>query len=1016
MLHFQQLIRKLDEFWQKQGCILQQGYDLEVGAGTFNPATFLRCLGPEPYQAAYLEPSRRPSDGRYGQNPNRLQHFFQYQVIIKPSPLNIQDLYVESLRALGLNLDQHDLRFVHDDWEAPTLAAWGLGWEVWLDGMEITQFTYFQMVGGLSLKPITVEITYGIERLAMYLQGVSSIFDLQWNEHFTYGEIYQRNEIEWSHYNFEEANTKMWWQHFEDFETESKRLIEKKLPLPAYDFVMKASHAFNILDARGVISVSERAGYIVRIRQMASSIAQSFVKSREELGFPLLKESERKALPKVKAPAQITQESDFLLEIGSEELPAAFIPQAIARLKTALMKLFNEQKISFESIDIFATPRRLAVLTKKLAASTTAEQIEKKGPSVLAAFDEKGHARAAAKGFFGSFESPVLNLDEIKSKKDERFSIESIKGQDYVFARTLKESRSSASILQEKLPSLIEELDFPKKMRWADYNVSYARPLRWIVALFGSECIEFRIADIISGKTSYGHSQIKAEAFELKEACSYAQRLKEYFVMANVEERKKAILAQLENIENQENAIALEKERVLEEVVHLVEWPKLIAASFDAEFLKAPAEVLVSEMVEHQKYFPLARKIAKNEKKDVKELLPRFVICANKELAEDASKVVVDGNLRVLSARLSDGVFLFEQDAKNPLEYFAEKLKKVSFISKLGSLLDKTKRLKQFSKIINEELQIADEKKLFRAAHLCKADLSSSLVHEFPGLQGVVGRLYAQKQAEDEEVASAIEEHWSHGVPQKPVSLVLSLADKMDNLIACFASDRQPSSSSDPYALRRQSLSIVRSLVDGKHSLALSDLLKNLYEKFHQSLDSHDTLLEKEQGLKNLNEYFLNRIKTIFAEYGLEKDEVQASLSSGFNDVYDLYLRAKALHETRKESSFQALYEVYKRAKGQLAKDKNQKTFSEKLLKEETEKTLHRELLKTQKLVAASIAKKDYQKAYQEMSTLQIHLSDLFDNLRILCPEEEIKNNRLSLLRLVFKLFEELLDFSKLQT
>jgi len=254
MVTFQEILRKLNLFWENQGCVIHQGYDLEVGAGTFNPATFLRCLGPEPYKAGYIEPSRRPTDGRYGENPVRLQHYFQYQVILKPSPANIQDLYLQSLEAIGFDLSQHDMRFVHDDWEAPTLGAWGLGWEVWMDGMEVTQFTYFQCVGGIDLKPISGEITYGIERLSTYLMGIDSTFNLPWTDDFTYGDIYHRSEVEWSQYNFEEADTAMWFKHFDDFEKEAKRLMERNLPLPAYDFVMKASHAFNMLDARGAIS------------------------------------------------------------------------------------------------------------------------------------------------------------------------------------------------------------------------------------------------------------------------------------------------------------------------------------------------------------------------------------------------------------------------------------------------------------------------------------------------------------------------------------------------------------------------------------------------------------------------------------------------------------------------------------------------------------------------------------------------------------------------------------------
>jgi glycyl-tRNA synthetase alpha chain len=285
---FQQLILKLQDFWAKKGCLIVQPYDIEKGAGTFNPATFLRCLGPEPWKVAYVEPSRRPTDGRYGDNPNRLQHYYQFQVLLKPSPDNIQELYLESLRTLGIDPLKHDIRFVEDDWESPTLGAWGLGWEVWLNGMEITQFTYFQQAGGIDLKPVSGEITYGTERIAMYLQEVDSVYDLEWAEGISYGEIHHQDEVQFSKYNFEESDPEMLIKMFDMFENECTKLVDKDLPLVAYEYCLKSSHTFNLLDARGAIGVSERASYIGRVRTMANLCAVSYLKEREKLGFPLL--------------------------------------------------------------------------------------------------------------------------------------------------------------------------------------------------------------------------------------------------------------------------------------------------------------------------------------------------------------------------------------------------------------------------------------------------------------------------------------------------------------------------------------------------------------------------------------------------------------------------------------------------------------------------------------------------------------------------------------------------------
>ena len=288
-MYFQDVILELQRFWATQGCVLHFPYDMEVGAGTFNPSTFLRVLGPEPWKVAYAESSRRPTDGRYGENPNRLQHYYQFQVILKPSPANVLELYLESLGVLGIDKAEHDIRFVEDDWESPTLGAWGLGWEVWLNGMEVTQFTYFQQVGGIDLDPISCEITYGVERLTMYLQGKESVYDLHWNQSVTYGDIYHQSEVEQSNYNFDYSNKDMLLNFFESCENECTRLCEANLPWPAYDYCLKCSHLFNLLDARGAISITERAKYIGRVRSLASTIARLYFEQRQALGHPMLR-------------------------------------------------------------------------------------------------------------------------------------------------------------------------------------------------------------------------------------------------------------------------------------------------------------------------------------------------------------------------------------------------------------------------------------------------------------------------------------------------------------------------------------------------------------------------------------------------------------------------------------------------------------------------------------------------------------------------------------------------------
>ncbi|MBR5318457.1 MAG: glycine--tRNA ligase subunit alpha [Peptococcaceae bacterium] len=294
-MNFQEMILTLNKFWGEQGCIIMQPYDIEKGAGTMNPSTFLHALGPEPWNVAYIEPCRRPADGRYGENPNRLQHYYQYQVILKPSPDNIQELYLQSLAALGINALEHDIRFVEDNWESPTLGAWGLGWEVWLDGMEVTQFTYFQQCGGIDCKPVCGEITYGLERLATFIQGVDSVYDIQWVGDVQYRDVFHQNEVDYSEYNFKVADTDMLFTFFDAYEKEAMRVVEAGLVQPAYDYVLKCSHTFNLLDARGAISVTERTHYIARVRNMARACAQAYVAQREALGYPMIKDAELRA-------------------------------------------------------------------------------------------------------------------------------------------------------------------------------------------------------------------------------------------------------------------------------------------------------------------------------------------------------------------------------------------------------------------------------------------------------------------------------------------------------------------------------------------------------------------------------------------------------------------------------------------------------------------------------------------------------------------------------------------------
>lgn len=1011
VITFQEMLKRLAVFWEKQGCVIHQGYDLETGAGTFNPTTFLRCLGPEPYKAVYFEPCRRPSDGRYGQNPNRVQHYFQGQVILKPSPPDVLDLCLRSLEAIGFDLSQHDMRFVHDDWESPTVGAWGLGWEVWMDGMEVTQFTYFQCLGGLSLKPVTAEITYGLERLALYLQKVDSIFDLQFNDELTYGDIYYNGEVQWSHYNFENADTSMWFRHFEDYEREAKTLIQAKLPIPAYDFVIKASHAFNLLDARGVISVTERTGYIARIRELARQIAESYVNSRMELGYPLLnrfKEKSTGTAPPLKAEpiaysADPAKAEDFILEIGSEELPATFVPIGARNLERAAKELFDKEGISYTKIHADGTPRRLILHVTGLALGTREATSEKRGPALDRAFDEAGKATATGEGFFRSVGKPAYTLNEVKQQKDPEILIRSSKGVDSLAAVKVIPGRSTVEILAEKLPSVILNLDFPKKMRWGNLEITYPRPLRWILALLGKQVVPFIVGELASDRISWGHRQLANHSFSIAHTNDYFTALFDQHVIVKMEERKQRICAQLDALEKELDVSIVARNEVLPQVINLVEWPEVMAAPFDASFLRIPKEVLMSEMVEHQKYFPVV-----TQDGTLKNL---FVITAN-TLATDA---IAQGNKKVLSARLSDGVFLYEQGVSIPLDKLNEKLKSVTFQKELGTLEAKVKRLQQHALYLQKTLQMGTAEKAQRAAQLSKADLVSEMVHEFPELQGTIGRYYAEAQGEDPEVATAIEEQWmprkeGASLPSTATGVLLSLSDKLDNIIGCFLANLKPTSSSDPYALRRQALGIIKMIIKDKLNLPLHAALSACFDHFTMAGPK-----DKEKLLEEIEGFIVNRVKTVFLDDGFAKDEIEAALSSGVDDICDAFYKVQALHFFRVNNpKFPLLYEVYKRAKGQL-EGQQEHAFSIEWLQEDAERNLDLALNSSHLSFDRSMAEKKYDVAYQSIAELQPHLAELFEKVKILDNDPNLKANRLALLQRVFGRFSKLLDFSKIQ-
>jgi len=1007
---FQEIIAKLAHFWEQHGCAISAPYDLEKGAGTSNPATFFRCLGPEPYRAAYIEPCRRPKDGRFGQNPMRMQHYFQYQVILKPSPIDIQDLYLKSLEAIGFDLSQYDIRFVHDDWEQPTLGAWGLGWEVWIDGMESSQFTYFQAMAEIPLKPVTGELTYGLERLAMHLQKKDNFAEIQWNDELTYGDIYLENEKQWTTYNFDALDPEMMLKDFEDYKKEAKRLVELNLPLPAYDFVLKSSHTFNLLDARGVISVSERASYIAAIRELARLVAEGYLENRKKQNYPLLQKWQSfaykpESAKEVASYKPISKETaTFLLEIGSEELPASFVMSGLASLERQLKSLLEKEGLTFTSVKQYGTPRRLALVVEGLTVKTSPKETEKKGPSVEASFDAMGRPTQIGQGFLKSMNAKEeATLDEIRQGRVAGIEIRTLKG-DYLFGRQKIGAVEAYHILQKALSSIVLGVEFPKKMRWADFDISYARPIRWIVALLDDQVIPFTAGPTTSGRTSYGHRQLSPERVEIQSANDYLDTLRKKNVLADQEERMKSIREQLAALEKECQGEAQVKERVAHEVVHLVEKPFLTLGEFDANFLKAPKEVLISEMVEHQKYFPVANSDG--------SLKNKFIITANVPPTDS----IRHGNRKVLSARLSDGVFLFAEDLKQPLENFNQMLKNVIFQKGLGSVWDKVERLKAHVASLQPYVQGADLTKTLQAASLAKADLATEMVGEFPELQGQMGRIYAKEQGKDEKVALAIDEHWmprgeKSPLPKTEEGALLSIAEKIDNLLGFFGLDLKPTSSSDPFALRRQALGLVRIILDKKISLQLKNALTACLKNFPDSIQK-----KQESLIPEVINYIVLRAKGLLVDMGYPKDEIEACFSVRSDDISDVLTRLEALHSFRqKQNNFSKLVEVHKRCQGQINGFKPLTVVAD-LLKEAPEKELHSAFEKRRQTFSKAVDAQEYATALTLLQELQPALGELFDKVKILDDNASLRDNRLAMLQEVAALFNEIADFQKIQS
>lgn len=974
MSTFQNIILNLQNFWASKNCILQQSHDLQTGAGTFNPETFLRALGPEPYNVCHVEISRRPTDGRYGENPNRLQRFHQFQVMMKPTPDNMQQLYLESLEAIGFDLSKHDIRFVHDDWESPTQGASGLGWEVWCDGMEITQFTYFQQIGGISLTEIPVELAYGIERIALFLQQEENVYDLAYNETLSYGDVFLDAEKQYSHYNFDSATVSMWERKFEGCEAESKLMIEKGLAIPAYDMAVEASHCFNMLDARGAISVTARVSMIHRVRDLCCNAAKCYLEHREKEGFRLLVHEnipEEVVLTPVKEMSSSVE--DFLLEIGSEHLPANAIPAAAASLSSRIKAFFKENDINTGEIEVYATPRRLAVFVHDMDLYTKELVEEKKGPSLSIAFDEQGAVSPQGAGFFKSIGVDISTKAELE--KDVRIQI---KNDRLVYA--FKKARQfSGALLQEHLPEIVAGITFPKKMRWDNKGSIFSRPVRSIVTMLGKYVIDVEICGVRSSNKIALNAQQDGRVVALSKASDYLIKLRKGKVLACIKERKEFIESQLKKLCEEEKLSVVHTGAVMSQVLFLSEYPILARAQFEQRFLALPEELIVSEMIDHQKYFPL---------KDAEgQLLTSFIVAVDKE----PTGHIMSNYERVLTARLSDGLFLYQKDLKGSFDQWNNKLASVTHHPKLGSIYNKVERICSLTDRIAACLDVKVEK---TAPLYCKADLVSNVVFEFPELQGIMGKYYAQHFGESAEVSQALEEIYmpkSEGseIPYSMSGKVLALADRFDNLLSYMGIGLMPTSSKDPYALRRSAVGINRILIEGKLSLDIREIISD--EKIAQ--------------------FVILRLKPMLKEYGFSTADIEMCGEYDSFNPYKIYKCTAAIaHVNGSSDQFIKLIEMHKRIKGSVG-EASKACFSKDNLKDPYEKVLSDAIKKMEFSCEENLKNGNYEEAFESLSRLVHPLEDFFKNVHVNTEDAAVKENRIALLNIPYKLMTKALQF-----
>lgn len=991
-LTFQQAIMRLEQFWGERGCLIWQPYSEKVGAGTANPATVLRVLGPEPWNVGYVEPSFRPADGRYAENPNRMQLFYQYQVILKPDPGNPQELYLESLEALGLNRREHDIRFVEDNWEAPALGAWGLGWEVWCDGQEITQFTYFQQAGGFPLNPVSVELTYGLERLMIPIQGVRSVWNINWDGTRTYGEILRPSEVEYCTYNFERADVNRLKAMYDLFEAEAKDLIAAGLVIPAHDYVLRCSHTFNLLDARGAIGVTERAHYFARMRGLTRQISVIYVAQREEMGHPWLKTVEglKVSGPKVAEVIEpSTEPATLLLEIGTEELPAADLDAALEQLRAAVPELLDDLRLAHGPVCVRGTPRRLAVLVEEVAPRQTDVEEMVKGPPAKVAFRE-GQPTRAAEGFARKQGVAVSDLQ-----------VREMNGGEYVVALKIERGRPAGEVLAKRLADLIPGIRFNKSMRWNESNVAFSRPIRWLVALLGDRVVPFEYAGLASGRLTRGLRPLRSPEIEIQRAEDYLRLMADNQIAIDPAERRVSIVAQINGLAAEVGGTVPDDPGLLAEVTNLIECPTALRGTFAEAYLKLPKDVLITAMRKHLRYFPVVTQPS--------NLMPYFIAVRNgDDLHLDK---VRHGNEQVLRARFADAAFFYEADTGKPLEDYLPRLDTLTFQEKLGSVGEKVRRLEKLIHPLGEMLGLSPDEIAVaaRAVHLAKADLVTQMVVEMTSLQGIMGEHYALIGGELPAVAAAIREHYlprfaGDALAQTAPGVTVGLADRLDSLVGLFAIGLKPTGTADPFGLRRAALGVVQTLVGREIRLDLRAGLRAAARLLPVSAT--------EKALSEALDFIVGRLRVVLREAGHRYDVVDAVLAERGHDPYLAAQTVTDLGTWVARDDWMDLLNAYSRCV-RIVRDQSQVyDLDPSAFAEDATRALHAAY---EQVIAQAGPESSPTKLFAAFQPIIPTINRFFDDVLVMTEDRALRQNRLALLQRVAALTAGIADLRVLE-